>query len=405
MTFQRPHLDFDAITIDTEVFDRAKYALEHGLLKQLEQFKNSHVKLVLSEVIHREMLAHVTVIVGNTRAGVSSALRHAKIAGLTTEANAKKALELASSEETDGAIAARKLQDFCDRCGVEIIDSALAPSKEITDRYFTHQPPFEETGAKKMEFPDAIALTSLEKWAESKNYQVLVVSRDNGWKEFCKISKRLLHQEDLAAALNLLQPHSHASRVLEELNDAIQFDIGTNEILKLIDSSIIDYVNNAEVNVEADSAYYFEPDDVHATYKSYAFHISGGHAEINLVRISAEGAVIAIPVNITFDVNAHFMLWMQDPIDRDEIKLPSQDHVLKDQEMQTEVILTLKGDFSKGMSGIKAHDLEIADEMESFDFGELDSPWTGDRDEDYEDYRAGQEHRGDDIDNDLSGDE
>jgi hypothetical protein len=121
-----------------EVFHRVKYALEHGLLKQLEQFKDNPVRLVLSEVVHREMLAHMTVIVGNTRTGVSNALRQAKNAGLTTKENAKEAQELASSEGTDDAIAARKLRDFCDRCGIETIDSSLAPSEEITDRYFTH---------------------------------------------------------------------------------------------------------------------------------------------------------------------------------------------------------------------------------------------------------------------------
>jgi PIN domain len=396
MPQQRPELDYDAITIDTEVFDRAKYAFDHGLLKQLEQFRDNHVKLVLSEVVHREMLAHMTSIVRDTRAGVSSALRNARIEGIATEADATKALALASGERPDGMIAATKLIEFCERCGIGIIDSSLAPSKEITDRYFTRQPPFEETGNKKMEFPDAIALTSLEKWAELNDYHVLVVTRDGGWRKFCKSSGRLRHQDDLATALDLLQPHSHASRVLEELNNVVTFDIGTNELLKWIDSSIADFINNSEVDADANSRYYFEPDDVHAIYKSHEFHISGGEAAINLVRVSAEGAVLAIPIDVTFDVHAHFMLSMEDPIDKDEIKLPSQDHVLRDQVMQTEALITLKGDFSKGLTGIEACNLEIADKMGSFDFGELDSPWTA-RDEDYEDYRAGQENPWDDI--------
>ena len=333
------------------------------------------------------MLGHLTDIIRDTRAGVSRSVRQANLVGLTTDAAAEKARELATGEEPDRSIATRTLQDFCGRCGVEIIDSALAPSGEVTDRYFKRSPPFADVADKKKEFPDAIALTSLQAWAQTNNYKIIVVSRDDGWKRFCKSTASMHHQFDLPAALSLLQPHSYSTYILSALNDEIIFGTGSSKILALIESTISDCINNAEVDVEAHSPYYYEPDDAHAVYKSTELQVADGQAEMHLLSVSSAGAVIAIPVEITFDVKAHFMLWMTDPIDKDEIRLPSQDHILEDQQVRTDVFLTLTGDFSKGLSGIVASDVEVIEELEVFDFGELGSPWDEDREAEHGDYR------------------
>lgn len=50
---------FRAITLDTSIFDAKGLRLESGLLKQLEQFRYSSTRLILSEVVREEILSHL----------------------------------------------------------------------------------------------------------------------------------------------------------------------------------------------------------------------------------------------------------------------------------------------------------------------------------------------------------
>ena len=62
-------------------------------------------------------------------------------------------------------------------------------------------PPFEEPDKKKHEFPDAIALLSLEEWAEVNKTRILAVSCDRGWAAFAAESEWIVVDSDLASAL------------------------------------------------------------------------------------------------------------------------------------------------------------------------------------------------------------
>ena len=48
-----------AVSIDTSIFDGKQRGLEFGLLKRVRQFKNSDVSFVLSDVVERELEAHL----------------------------------------------------------------------------------------------------------------------------------------------------------------------------------------------------------------------------------------------------------------------------------------------------------------------------------------------------------
>lgn len=53
-------MDYGAITIDTSIFESNGLKLESGLLKMLSQFKESPAKLILSDIILRELTNHIT---------------------------------------------------------------------------------------------------------------------------------------------------------------------------------------------------------------------------------------------------------------------------------------------------------------------------------------------------------
>lgn len=52
-------MKYDAITLDTSIFDRYDLALEAGMLKQMEQFQGGNSQFVLSEIVIREVHRHL----------------------------------------------------------------------------------------------------------------------------------------------------------------------------------------------------------------------------------------------------------------------------------------------------------------------------------------------------------
>jgi len=66
---------YGAITLDTSVFDEKGLRLESGLLKALEQFKGRQARLVLSEIVAKEVHAHLRDKAKEARALAIKALR------------------------------------------------------------------------------------------------------------------------------------------------------------------------------------------------------------------------------------------------------------------------------------------------------------------------------------------
>jgi PIN domain len=362
------------LTIDTNIFENYDYAFHRGILKELEQFKDNLVKLRITDVIHEEMKSHLAERIKIARMQYAAGLRAAMKEGLLHE---KAAVVL--DERFDTEIAERRLQDFYSRCGAAILSSDEVKAKDLLEHYFQLKPPFEEK--KKSEFPDAIALSALRNYAVSTGQRLIVVSKDKGWCDFCAQFPDIMEcEKELKVALEKLQPEVLLTKIMSELSF---FDLIGGETLKMetaIADGIKEFLENVEINVEADSRYYWEPDYVEAIYKSHAYRMSDkNHIDSNLVRVGSDGVVVAINVGITFDAETTFSLQMEDPIDKDMINLPSQTRSIEDQLMEAEVLLTLSGDFSKGLDGIKVEKVEVeATDGGTVDFGEIEIDWASD---------------------------
>jgi len=68
-------MKFDAITIDTNIFDQNHLKLDEGLLKRLRQFKDKLTQFVLSEVIAGELKRHLTRQAQQAKDALTSATR------------------------------------------------------------------------------------------------------------------------------------------------------------------------------------------------------------------------------------------------------------------------------------------------------------------------------------------
>jgi hypothetical protein len=385
--------DCDALTIDTNIFSNAGYGIESGLLVQLEQFESSDVEFVFSDIVRQEIRSrsHLPKKIKDARAELEKAIRNSNRERLINDGQAQQARAFLANTKSDQEIADERLSAFMERCGAIIVDSSGVTLKEVTDMYFSSEPPFEEAGDKKSEFPDAIALLSLEQWAEGNKRKVLVVSKDRGWKAFCDKSEYLEHTFDLPKALAYFQPHNRVEPFSQELNDAIAKDDDVNGVLTSIEEYIKEYVEGMKIDVDATSRFYYEPSDVHANYEGHEFlAVTNDFIDLDVIRVTSEIIVVRLTARINCTVHASFSLSITDPIDKDQINMGSQD-ADTESSFVSEVLVTFEGDFSMGLKGVDVSEVEVVDGMPTVEFGEIEI--DHDRDVDDEDYMREQSER------------
>jgi hypothetical protein len=380
---ESPELDYHALCVDTNIFREAGYGLDRGLLAQLDQFTQSPVQVVISEIVAREMQRQIAELVGKARAALEKSLKDVQLEMLTSEGSAHRARRAILTGETDEQIAQRRLDQFYERCDAMVLPADTVSSRDVLDRYFNREPPFAAPGDKKQEFPDAYALMSVERWAEEKNFKVIVVSRDRDWREFCASSERLVHRAELGEALKLLQPHNAAARLLTELNDCLVGEGDGYGIVESIRESIKGSVEAMEIDVQADSHFYCEASEVYAEYRDHEFRrITDEQVDMDLVRVTEHQVVVRLTAAITCGVHASFALSMTDPIDKEEVSMGSQS-VEIEQTFDSDVLVSFEGDFAEGLASVLVNSVELVDEMPTVEFGEIEMN-GGREDEEYD---------------------
>ena len=70
-------MEYDAVTIDTNIFDQKKLNLEGGMLAQFKQFKEGSAQFILSEIVLREVNRHLRVQADAAKVELRSAIRRA----------------------------------------------------------------------------------------------------------------------------------------------------------------------------------------------------------------------------------------------------------------------------------------------------------------------------------------
>ncbi|MBN3815089.1 DUF4935 domain-containing protein [Paraburkholderia sp. Se-20369] len=245
-----------AIALDTSVIDQQQRNLEGGLLRRVEQFHRSdRVRVLMPDVVRREVQAHLTDEAKAARSGFGRAVRMAAKAQLLSP-DALDQLQVIEYQMDEPEIAASmRMADWVARTRAEVLDvAARVDMRTLFDRYFAAQPPFAESSKKKHEFPDAVALLALEHWAAEHDTAVLVVSTDPDWQRFCTAHPRLICSKNLAGALAAFQDESAqfaAHRLAETLVEDLDAKL-SNELLVAGRASV------GQIRVFADARSSFE---------------------------------------------------------------------------------------------------------------------------------------------------
>lgn len=154
--------EISALSIDACIFSEKGNRLNDAVFRHLEQFKGNAFRLVFSEVTIKEVLSHIAKDAEEAKQKMVSALRLVSFYW-PLGANHKTIAEKMMGGELPKSVASKQVKDFVTRCGAEIVEAQKSVDLSVVlSRYFNIQAPFETAREKKSEFPDAIALLSLE---------------------------------------------------------------------------------------------------------------------------------------------------------------------------------------------------------------------------------------------------
>ncbi|WGE82229.1 PIN domain-containing protein [Actinobacillus equuli subsp. haemolyticus] len=370
---------YSALTIDTSIFEKNGLKLNKGLLAKLHQFKDSRINLVLSDVVYLELKSHLNKKEKETKNKIDSALNDAVDYLNCCIDDIEKIKSLMNMGCDAGVISSLILKDFIQKSGIEIIKSEeYCEIQSLINMYFRHHAPFKESGNKKNEFPDAIALLSLECWARGNDKNLLAVSSDNDWKCFSEDKDNVDVIDDLAKAMDVL---NRQSQVLDSIIREVQLDLLENknsEIFKRICSAIEDDVSFFEIEATSAYNYYIDDEQVNLIDVNILKENDRDELKIYIVDINSSEIVISIACEVLCNVEAtfHFSVW--DSIDKEDVPLGVTTK-MREVSYKTDVLVHLYGNSQAGLQNMDIDEIEVLDFLGVVDIGEI-SPFNDDED-------------------------
>jgi hypothetical protein len=368
-------MEYDAITIDSNIFDENALNLEGGMLQQLNQFGEGSAEFILSEIVVREVHRHLTI---QAQKAKDASLAAIKKTGQTALLDVKSIAELNAiyANALDPSKAAlERLIRFMAYSGCERIDVAKADMARLLSMYFESTAPFEGSGNKKNEFPDAIALITLEDWAKKNKKKILAISKDVGWQNFAETSDWIDVEKELPAALQKFQQHVDKAQIvvaalLDDLDGGSQKERG-----KKLEAYIESQLANLIPYAEAGAAYDFDSDFVSLSLVAIKFLRDGEDFNFHIVRIGREKIVARVGVNIVANASATFRFFIRD--EGGSIPIGSS-HETVQVGFNAGILITLVGNFAEGPSGYDLEDVELVDAIDNVDFGDVDPDFSDD---------------------------
>lgn len=369
-----------AITIDTSSFGNpSEMSLEYGLPRKLEQFNNSGVTLLITDIVKSELVKHMEKMAIDAQSALKKALNQVGNGWQISNADRQAVKNLLYQERTPQSCATGRYQSFAERTGLVQIDAhAYVGIDELMQRYFGARPPFSSKKEdKKNEFPDALALISLEKWATENKTQIVVVSRDGDWISFCNESERLIVVDDFAKALSFF--HAEASVAANVLTGKLRNGELPN-FIRSLKSRIEQYVDNIDFFAEAASSYFFD-------YETHDYGVTSTSLDdlssIQLLPIATTDDYIDFEVSVTVIVNVPttFNFTVKDGIDRDYVPIGSGKYEVSEIIELSLLITIAKEDLEAGEMDDIINDIEVdGPNRVHIDYGEVEPNWMSEPD-------------------------
>ncbi|WP_206996539.1 PIN domain-containing protein [Trinickia mobilis] len=380
------HGRIGAIALDTEVFDAKQLNLETGLLKRVAQFVDSEITVLLPDVVASEVEAHLRQAASEAQGKLKRAMRlmeQAQLLSLVDGATpAKQLLERIAEPAAATEVASERLAAWIERSGAVVLHAGEHVTlDQVLLRYFDAKPPFAASGPKKNEFPDAVALLTLEGWAEQQQRKVLVVSNDPDWVRYCATSPGLVVVRDLADALGAFQGETarYACRwVCESLalggvsrvRDPLNLEAALLYALQMHSERI-------EFAIEADSQFYFQEDTVEPDFEDVELPDPVKAEELfEAVDYGKGYVVLQVEGTARARVASYFKFQRYYSSDGDYLPM-GHGSVVRNEQIRFRALVTLTGDIPARMA---VDEVEILTGLHHMELGTIGPDWLGDPD-------------------------
>jgi len=289
----------------------------------LEQYKEGLIQVVLSEIVFRELNVMLVAKAKEVHDAVSKALKEG-LSNSQFTGDQKAAMERLHGEMIAPEEHAKKqLKQFVEATGAHIVPAEKAAMKAILTAYFKREPPFSNKG-KKNEFSDAISLLSLEAWAREHGKRVLAVSNDTDWKAFADASEFVDCIDDLGKAMQTLADAATAAEPdARKILDAIRANDPV-ALREAFDRGIRRAVESESPYVEFDGPMPGEEEGVSLSLVEYRIpDLEPGLDELTIVRISADGFVMRVPIHLKVSATVDISFAVYDSVDKDYVPMGS----------------------------------------------------------------------------------
>ena len=304
-----------AVTIDTNIFDAAKFDLcNTSTLKILANYvENGKIEVALSDIVVRESKRHIAdqveKICGIMRKARTDALKGAS-EHLISTIGLGDILRIIRNKDELIAKVEEMFDDFLRTINAEILGADLIDISLILDDYLGTKPPFESSEKKKSEFPDAFIAQQIRKRFSEKK-QVAIVSNDKGFIKACGESKNHLFFSSLGELYDAISKEDAAYdetiAVIKELQ--LRISVAVKEYIK----------DNENIDVQGLS---YDKDGIESGYDYNEFYLHsisdvtfGVHA---VDEISEKTSIVTLSCKADISADCYYEDYANAPWDPEE---------------------------------------------------------------------------------------
>lgn len=195
----------DAVMIDTSIYHKNQCDFR-GITKSiipmlLQLLEANNITLLTHPVLESEIKKHIgeselVSRIGNLQTSLRKYNKQLQMIDISTEDLIRRLDEINIE---------KSLIDKFDLFYKRAISVPYVSAQEVFEDYFNANPPFNTTGNKKSEFPDAFILKGIIEYCKNNaNSTVLIISDDSDWKHTLEENKQIVQVDSLEAAMLLL---------------------------------------------------------------------------------------------------------------------------------------------------------------------------------------------------------
>lgn len=359
-----------AFALDTSIIQEHGYRFDEAPLSYLARQLPPWMRLYLSEVVVKEVLSHQVAQVASHVGSARSSLKSLERAGFDVS-QISNALSAAPAAQSPEALFKQRIEAFVKRhSGVVIAVAGEKLAERVFERYFGATPPFGATKERKSEFPDAVALLTLEAAALRHQKSLIAVSRDKAWADFAAKSDAVFCVESLDKLTELFTSNSQTASAIEGRLVKI-LDTPSSHVLKSIERSLESQLPEFAWTADAYSGMSarLEPEVVGVALE----HVSALTETVHLWMSPDDHTecVVELELDVRAEFHVEATFYICDPIDKDELSAGTGS-TFKMEDFTVTAFLRVSGDLLDGDPATWEVTVDFADPSTMIEAGEIE---------------------------------